>query len=232
MSHSTEKITHYSILRVHHRANSSEIKRAYRNLVKQFHPDCNHQINSHDRIAEINVAYEVLSNPQTRASYDRTIGLDKSRPTHTENHHSPSRARRASYVDEDQKLNTWIKKVYDPILELLNNTLDVLDDQIDELADDPFDDELMANFQTYIVKCQDSFITAQALFRHYPNPKSVAGVAAYLYHCLNQLGDGIEELNYFTLNFDDRHLHTGQELWRIANEMRESAQEAMESLAR
>lgn len=45
-----------------------------------------------------------------------------------------------------------------------------------------------------------------------------AGIASHLYHCLNAISDGIEELNYFTLNFDDHHLHTGQELWRRAEE--------------
>jgi len=33
-----------------------------------------------------------------------------------------------------------------------------------------------------------------------PNPANVASVAAHLYYCLNQVGDEIEELNWFTLN--------------------------------
>jgi len=230
MKHFTEKRSHYSTLQVDHRANQLDLKRAYRTLVKKFHPDCNHQIGNHDDIAAINVAYEILSNPQTRSSYDRSIGLDRTRPFGSEARPETRRKPYSSYVDEDRKLSIWIKQVYDPVLNSLSAIMDVLDEKIDDLAADPFDDELMDNFQAYLEECQSSYAKAQILFRHHPNPRSAAGIAAYLYHCLNHLGDGIEELNYFTLNFDDRHLHTGQELWRIADEMRECAETAMSNL--
>ncbi len=228
MSNSRDNANHYSTLNVHYQAAQSDIKRAYRHLVKKFHPDCNHHLSSHDRIAAINIAYEVLSNPQSRAFYDRSIGIHKTKPVDFESVRSH---KTANYVDEDQKLEMWFEQVYTPIIAILNTILDDLDDQIDDLAADPFDDELMGNFQVYLDECRGSFTKAQILFRGLSNPKSAAGVAAYLYHCLNQVGDGIEELNYFTLNFDDHHLHTGQEHWRIAEEMRSYAQTAMNTLA-
>jgi len=220
------KTNYYNTLQVHYQAPPAEIKRAYRNLVKKFHPDCNHDLNNHDRIADINIAYETLSNPQARASYDQTLGLRQVNDTST------VVRRRSQGLDEDGKLDVWLTQVYEPIIEILNQTLDNLDEQIDELAADPFDDELLDNFQEYIQNCRNAFNHAQVLFRGMPNPSSAAGVAAYLYHCLNQVGDGIEELNYFTLNFDDRHLHTGQELWRIAEEMRGYAFDALRTLSR
>lgn len=226
MARTEHKTNYYHTLQVRHQAPQSEIKRAYRHLVKKFHPDCNHDLNNHDRISAINIAYETLSNPQARASYDQSMGL---RPTKPE---SPLVRRRSPGLDEDGKLDLWLTQVYEPIVEILNQTLDRLDEQIDELAADPFDDELLENFQEYIQNCRNAFNHAQVLFRGMPNPSSAAGVAAYLYHCLNQVGDGIEELNYFTLNFDDHHLHTGQELWRIADEMRGYAFDALRSLAR
>jgi molecular chaperone DnaJ len=219
---------HYYVLGVNHQAAQSEIKLAYRKLVKQFHPDCNHDLASHDRISAINVAYEVLGNPQTRASYDRSIGITKPKAGHA----PTRRSARPTGLDEEQKLELWFEQVYVPISDLLDAILDAIDEQIDELAADPYDDELMGNFQDYIDECRGSFAKAQILFRAMPNPISVAGVATHLYHCLSVLGDGIEELNYFTLNYDDRHLHTGQEMWRIAEEMRSYAQADMQNLNR
>jgi len=219
---------YYSTLQVHHQAPQSEIKLAYRKLVKKFHPDCNHTINNHDQIAAINIAYETLSNPQSRASYDSSMGLRV-----PQSHNSASvLTKRSQGIDEESKLDIWLTQVYEPIIEILNQTLDDLDDQIDELSDDPYDDELMGNFQEYIQNCRNDFNLAQVLLRKMPNPNSAAGVATYLYHCLNQVGDGIEELNYFTLNFDYNHLHTGQELWRIADEMRGYAFDAIRNLTR
>lgn len=214
---------YYHTLQVHHQAPQSEIKLAYRRLVKKFHPDLNQNLDNHDQIAAINIAYETLSNPQARAFYDQTLGLHQG---------SVVPRRRSQGLDEDGKIDLWMSQVYEPIIEILHQTLDNLDDQINELAADPFDDELLENFQVYIHNCRVGFNHAQLLFRGMPNPAAAAGVATYLYHCLNQVGDGIEELNYFTLNFDDHHLHTGQELWRIAEEMRGYAFAAVKNLAR
>jgi molecular chaperone DnaJ len=231
MSLSTDRNTHYHTLGVTYQAAQSDIKRAYRKLVKQFHPDCNRDLASHDRISAINVAYEVLGNPQARATYDLTLGIAKPKAPNTVNV-TNGRSARATSLDEDRKLDLWVKQVYVPISDLLEEILGAIDEQIDDLSADPYDDELMGNFQDYIDECRGSFAKAQILFRAMPNPIAVAGVATHLYHCLSVLGDGIEELNYFTLNFDDRHLHTGQEMWRIAEEMRSYAQAAMQNLNR
>ncbi len=235
MSSFTDRNTHYHTLGINHQARQSDIKQAYRKLVKQFHPDCNHDLSSHDRIAAINVAYEVLSNPQNRDRYDRSIGIARPKVANaaTERSGQSVRSRRSprpTGLDEEQKLDLWIEQVYTPISDLISDILDVIDEQIDDLAADPYDDELMGNFQDYINECRGSFAKAQILFRGMPNPVSVASVATHLYHCLSVLGDGIDELNYFTLNYDDRHLHTGQEMWRIAEEMRSYAQVAMQNL--
>jgi len=46
-----------------------------------------------------------------------------------------------------------------------------------------------------------------------PNPPSVAGAAAHLYYCLNHVGDGLDELDYFRSTMS--YLHMGQELFRL-----------------
>jgi molecular chaperone DnaJ len=231
MSRSGQKSSHYNTLGIEYSACQSTIKSAYRRLAKQFHPDSNKDIENHDRIAAINNAYEVLSNPHRREFYDRSIGI-AGRNRRVPVGYTPKgrSAKPTNYVDEDQKLELWLNHAYKPIMAVVNNILDSLDEQIDELAADPYDDQLMEDFQGYLEECRGSFAKAQILFRNTPNPSAAAGAAEYLYHCLNQLEDGIEELNYFTLNFDYQHLHTGQELWRIAHEMRHYAQEAVQTV--
>lgn len=61
----------YDILNVSTNATDAEIKRAYRNLVKRFHPDRQSPEASHEQIAAINHAYDILSDPEKRARYDR-----------------------------------------------------------------------------------------------------------------------------------------------------------------
>ena len=63
----------YAILGVSTNATDLEIKRAYRNLVKRYHPDRQSSEASHDQIAAINHAYDILSDPEKRAHYDRGI---------------------------------------------------------------------------------------------------------------------------------------------------------------
>ncbi|RME82283.1 MAG: molecular chaperone DnaJ [Caldilineae bacterium] len=62
---------YYEILGVGRNASPDEIKRAYRRLVKQYHPDIYKGADADERIKEINEAYEVLSNPEKRNAYDR-----------------------------------------------------------------------------------------------------------------------------------------------------------------
>ncbi|WAR13341.1 DNJA2-like protein [Mya arenaria] len=59
----------YDILGVSKNASEGEIKKSYYKLAKEFHPDKNPE--SGERFKEISFAYEVLSNPEKRETYDR-----------------------------------------------------------------------------------------------------------------------------------------------------------------
>jgi curved DNA-binding protein CbpA len=61
----------YAILGLPTHATDQEIKRAYRTLVKRYHPDRGSSESSHERIVAINYAYDILSDPEKRAQYDR-----------------------------------------------------------------------------------------------------------------------------------------------------------------
>lgn len=230
---------HYHTLEISPQATQAEIKRAYRRLAKLFHPDSNRETESHEDIARINAAYEVLSDPDSRQSYDRelryrsqleSVGIaTDGQQTRQQRAAAAQRQyqRRQTGQDADEQIDLWINRIYVPVNRELAKILNALRDQIDDLSADPFDDELMEDFQDYLEDCRDGLGKAQITFRSMPNPPSVAGVAAHLYYCLNQVGDGIEELNLFTLNYDDYYLHTGQELFRIANQLRREAQSAL-----
>ncbi len=62
---------YYETLGVSRDASNDDLKRAYRRLARKYHPDVNKEPGAEERIKEINRAYEVLSEPETRARYDR-----------------------------------------------------------------------------------------------------------------------------------------------------------------
>lgn len=65
--------TYYDQLNVSRDASDEEIKRAFRKLAQQLHPDRNHAANASDLMAVVNAAHDVLANPQKRAEYDATL---------------------------------------------------------------------------------------------------------------------------------------------------------------
>jgi len=61
----------YQILGVSRDADADTLKRAYRKLARQYHPDVNKEPGAEDKFKEIGKAYEALADPETRARYDQ-----------------------------------------------------------------------------------------------------------------------------------------------------------------
>ncbi|GHJ60065.1 chaperone protein DnaJ 2 [Nocardioides sp. OK12] len=61
----------YDLLGVSRDADADAIKKAYRKAARQYHPDVNPDPASKEKFGEVSRAYEVLSDPQKRAAYDR-----------------------------------------------------------------------------------------------------------------------------------------------------------------
>src|SRR3954454_13743762 len=61
---------YYDILDVPRGASDDEVKRSFRKLAQQWHPDVNTSQEAEARVKEINEAYQGLSDPQRRQAYD------------------------------------------------------------------------------------------------------------------------------------------------------------------
>ncbi len=67
----TDKRDYYEVLGVARSASADDVKNAFRNLARKFHPDVNKADDAEEKFKEINEAYGILSDPEKRAAYDR-----------------------------------------------------------------------------------------------------------------------------------------------------------------
>eukprot|EP00794_Sanderia_malayensis_P006778 gene6778-7541_t len=70
-SGASEKRSYYDVLGVPKTANQKEIKKAYYELAKKYHPDTNKDSKAEAKFQEVQQAYEILSDDQKRAAYDQ-----------------------------------------------------------------------------------------------------------------------------------------------------------------
>uniref|UniRef100_A0A3B4G1P9 DnaJ homolog subfamily C member 16 n=1 Tax=Pundamilia nyererei TaxID=303518 RepID=A0A3B4G1P9_9CICH len=70
----------YKILGVTKRASQAEIKKFYKRLAKEWHPDKNKDPGAEDMFIKITKSYEILSNEEKRANYDRYGQMDDTQP--------------------------------------------------------------------------------------------------------------------------------------------------------
>ncbi len=231
--------THYQTLDVHETATQAEIKRAYRRLAKHYHPDSKSDQASHDRIARLNIAYEVIGDPLRRTVYDQQRqGLVAADPVES----AANRAKRAAEAQavyrsvrkatqsSEAREDAWLKLVYGPVDRLLGKIMSPLRTEIRKLSADPFDDELMEGFMAYLEQGRTWLGQAQEKFNSMANPASTAGVAADIYHCLGLLEDGLDELERFTMSYEESYIHTGAELFRRVKQLRAEAKERLKQL--
>src|SRR3984957_6773259 len=66
---------YYDTLGLSRGASAEEVKRAYRKLARKYHPDVSKEKNAEAKFKDVQEAYEVLRDPDKRASYDQ-LGRD------------------------------------------------------------------------------------------------------------------------------------------------------------
>jgi molecular chaperone DnaJ len=221
--------THYQVLQISTQATADEIKQSYRRLAKEFHPDVNGGKANADRIIQLNAAYEILGDELKRREYDYLSQSAVAIPRQQQSSaHIPRRPRTVGReLDED--LILWLNQVYQPINRMIGWIIKPLKTQILELSADPFDDELMANFEAYVIECQQHLQKIDKIFHSLPNPSLIAEIAANLYYTINQVGDGVKELNFYMMNYDERYLHDGTEMFKIAAQLQKETNKKIKS---
>ncbi|WP_010270403.1 molecular chaperone DnaJ [Paenibacillus senegalensis] len=70
------KRDYYEVLGVGRDATPEEIKKSFRKLARQYHPDVNKEANAEEKFKEVKEAYDVLSDQQKRATYDQFGHVD------------------------------------------------------------------------------------------------------------------------------------------------------------
>ena len=101
-------MTLYDILGITQAASEQEIKKAYRKLALQYHPDKNKSADATEKFNLIQQAYDVLSNSQLRAHYDYTLVFGTQQNTLEEevtfrnNHRNPRYRARSNYQHADK----------------------------------------------------------------------------------------------------------------------------------
>ncbi|MEN9205870.1 MAG: DnaJ domain-containing protein [Thermostichales cyanobacterium BF4_bins_65] len=212
---------YYEVLGIPRSATAAEIKQAYYDLAKQYHPDTD--AGDGEAMRQINAAYEVLGDRQRRAAYDAEL----TPPAPSRDSPEP-RKRERTLTDEALAQLKWVKQVYQPVNRFLSAAGRSLNRQLHALAADPFDEELMADFCDYVQNCRHHYAQARQAFEGLRSPRSLSQVASLLYYSLNHAEDALEELAAFPLNYRDGHLHTAQELFRRIEELRLEAATALE----
>jgi hypothetical protein len=117
---------YYVILGISSGATLADIKRAYRRLAKQYHPDVNAAPDAAERFRELTEAYDTLSDPDRRRRYDRLYGTSTGRTTtgsgndHTRHSRSGNRSQAGHGTprDDHQTASRILKVLEDTWLEI------------------------------------------------------------------------------------------------------------------
>ena len=96
------QLNYYQILGISVKATQEEIKKAYKNQAKKYHPDINHDVDATEMMQRINEAYETVSDLAKRKEYDKIIVNAKVDEVY--NSYTTPRE------DSEDDLDEWLKK--------------------------------------------------------------------------------------------------------------------------
>jgi len=204
----------YEELGIKKNATKHEIQSAYRSLVKKHHPDAGGE---KERFLAIQIAWETLKDTIKKEKYDRKIfSSSTSFNSLNENWEEKFNAKKHNSSIKDKEVETWIQEIYTPINRLISQIIKPLNNEIKELSADPYDDQLMENFCSYISLSQKKIEKADKIYNKKLVPNSISSLGLNLYHCFSQVKDALSELDRYTQGYVDDYLFDGKEMIKEA----------------
>ena len=204
----------YEELGLEQNATKSEIKSAYRSLVKKHHPDAGGE---KERFLAIQNAWETLNDPIKKSEYDKkNFSSISSFDSLHENWEEKFNSKKYNSSIKDKEVETWIKDIYSPINRLISQIIKPLNNEIKALSADPYDDQLMENFCIYIRISQKKIEKVDKIYNKKLVPQSISTLALDLYHCFSQVKDALSELDRYTQGYVDDYLFDGKEMIKEA----------------
>ena len=91
-----------------------------------------------------------------------------------------------------------------------------MNNEIKELSADPYDDQLMENFCSYINISKKKIEKVEKIYNKKIVPKSISALGLNLYHCFSQVKDALLEFDRYTQGYVDDYLFDGKEMIKEA----------------
>jgi len=205
---------YYKELGLKKNATRNEIKSAYRLLAKKYHPDTG---GDNEKFLALQVAWETLNDPHKKAIHDKSLFNDESYiVNNNENWSSELKNKKYNSTNKDQDIKDWIKKIYNPINRVISQVIKPLNDEIKKLSADPYDEELMDAFSSYLIESRKKIEKASSLFKSQAVPSSISAIGLDLYHCFSQVQDALDELDRYTQGYVDDYLFDGKQMMKEA----------------
>ncbi len=204
----------YEELGLKENATQSEIKSSYRRLVKQHHPDAGGE---KDRFLAIQNAWETLNDPFKKQQYDKNLfSLNQISNLNNKSWEEKVNTKKHSSTTKDIEVKNWIKNIYLPTNRFISQIIKPLSKEIQELSADPYDEELMDKFCSYISISQKKIAKVDKLYKSISVPNSISSLGLDLYHCFSQVKDALSELDKYTQGYVDDYLFDGKEMMKEA----------------
>ncbi len=204
-------------------ATKSEIKSSYRSLVKQHHPDAGGE---KERFLAIQNAWEILNDPLKKEQYDRKFfSSSSSFDSLSENWEEKFNSKKYNSSIKDREVETWIKEIFTPINRSISQIIKPLNNEIKALSADPYDEQLMENFCSYISLSQKKIEKIEKIYNKKIVPNSITVLGLDLYHCFSQVKDALLEFDRYTQGYVDDYLFDGKEMIKEAKRIQSKMSE-------